>query len=36
MKNRLVKELSKTMNKETDYSAEMRSFLEKGNFDGAI
>lgn len=36
MKNRLVKEISKTMIKENDYSADMRSFLEKGNFEGAI
>jgi hypothetical protein len=37
MKNRVVKELSKSMSKQgIDYSAEMRLHLEKGNFEGAI
>lgn len=36
MKNRLVKELSKTMTKGNDYGQEMRLFLEKDNFQGAI
>ena len=37
MKNRVVKELSKSMSKQgIDYSAEIRLHLEKGNFEGAI
>jgi hypothetical protein len=37
MKNRVVKELSKSMSKQgVDYSQEMRFHLEKGNFEGAI
>ena len=36
MKNRVVKELSKKMSKEFDYSNDMRGYLEKGNFEGAI
>jgi hypothetical protein len=36
MKNRVVKELSKSMSKEFNYSGDMRTHLEKGNFEGAI
>lgn len=36
MKNRLVKELSKSMTKETDYGMQMREFLENKDFKGAI
>jgi hypothetical protein len=32
MKNRVVKELSKSMSKEFNYSQDMRTHLEKGNF----
>jgi hypothetical protein len=31
MKGRLVKELSKTMSRELDYSSRMRESLDKGN-----
>lgn len=36
MKNRLVKEISHTMNKGNDYGHDMRAYLENNNFEGAI
>lgn len=36
MKNRMVKELSQKMTKGNDYGGDMRDYLEKGNFEGAI
>lgn len=36
MKNRMVKELSQKMSKGNDYGSDLREFLQKGNFQGAI